>query len=196
MSEAAQTVQPTDGEPALSIIQTTTYSFLWNDKGSGSNMDCSIYRPTTSDSSYFIIGDYAVGNYVTPVGPSFMVKAKDDDPNNPVIKRPVDYEFVWDDKGAGTNHDGSIWLPIPPAGYVAVGAVCQMGYTKPSTSIYACIRLDLCVVTQAGPLIWNDKGSGASRDVSLYQIIGVPGSFVAQANYNPYSRTCYRFAQS
>jgi len=160
-------------------------------------MDCSIYRPVTSDPTYKIIGDYAFNNYNPPVGPSYMVKASDDDPNNPAIKPPYDYGQVWISKGTGSRHDGSIWLPYAPEGYVAIGAVAQTGYTtKPPTSIYACIRLDLCVVTEAGSLIWNDKGSGAARDVSLYEIVGVGGSFVAQGNYHPYMGRCYMFAQS
>ena len=192
--KAAQAGQVAQGEPTLFVSTTSIYTWLYNDSGSGASMDVSIYRPTPSDGTYKIIGDYAQGNYNPPVGTSLIVKAINDDPNFPLIKPPVDYTEVWNDKGSGGNHDGSIWFPVPPDGYISIGFVCQTGYNKPSISNYACLRKDLCVDASPGQLIWNDRSSGASKDVSLYQIVGVSSSFLAQGNYNPYVGPCHKLA--
>jgi len=187
----AQVIQ---GEPTLFVSTTSVYTWLYNDSGSGASMDVTLYRPAPTDISYSILGDYAQGNYSNPTGTSLIVKAINDDPNFPLIKLPIDYSEVWDDKGSGGNHDGSVWFPVPPDGYISIGFVGQTGYSKPSLQNYACLRRDLCVDAAPGQLIWNDRNSGAHGDISIYQIVGVPGSFVAQSNYNPYIGPCHKLA--
>lgn len=182
------------GEPTLQVSTTSIYFWIYNDKGTGAHMDVSIYRPTPTDSSYSILGDYAQGNYYSPSGTSLIVRAINDDPQFPLLKSPIDYSEVWNDKGSGGHHDGSIWFPVPPDGYISIGFVAQAGYDKPSIPSYACVRRDLCVDAEPGQLIWNDRHSGAHMDVSLYQIIGVTSAFVAQGNYNPYTGPCHRLS--
>jgi hypothetical protein len=64
---------------------------------------------------------------------------------------------------------------VAPFGYVACGHVFQKGYDKPTTSNspgldkLRCLRYDLATQVDLGGLIWNDKGSGADRDVSVYR---------------------------
>ena len=182
------------GEPTLQVSVTSLYSWIYDDRGSGASMDVSIYRPTPSDPTYKILGDYAQGNYYSPSGSSLIVRAINDDPQFPLLKQPVDYSEVWNDKGSGGNHDGSIWFPVPPDGYLSIGFVCQSGYSKPSVANYACVRRDLCVDSSPGQLIWNDRNSGAHMDVSLYQLIGVTGVFLAQGNYSPYTGPCHKLS--
>src|SRR5918996_3726370 len=86
------------GEPTLQVSTTSIYAWIYNDKGSGAHMDVSIYRPTPSDPSYSILGDYAQGNYYSPSGTSLIVRAINDDPQFPLLKQPVDYSQVWNDK--------------------------------------------------------------------------------------------------
>src|SRR5262245_35032952 len=180
------------GEPTLLISTTSLYDWVYSDKGSGADMDVTIWRPHPGDASYSIIGDYAQGNYGAPTGSALIVKAINDDPQNPLLQPPQCYNQVWTDKGSGGDHDGSIWFPVPPDGYFSIGFVGQSGYDKPSLLNYACLRRDLVEQADVGALIWNDKGSGADQDVSLYQIVGVANAFVAQGNYNPYSGNAYR----
>lgn len=182
------------GEPTLLISTTSVYTWLYNDRGSGSSMDVSIYRPAPADISYCILGDYAQGNYNPPTNTSIIVKAINDDPNFPLIKLPADYTEIWNDRGSGGDHDGSIWFPVPPDGYISIGYVCQSGYSKPALTNYACLRRDLCADATPGSLIWNDRNSGADKDVSLYSIVGVTAAFLAQGNYNPYIGPCHKIA--
>lgn len=182
------------GEPSLLTSNTSNYNWIYSDKGSGSHMDVTIYRPAPSDPLYMIVGHYAQGNYSQPTGNSLTVRAINDDPNSPLLKSPIGFNEVWNDHGSGGTYDGSIWYPVPPDGYRSLGYVCQAGYDTPSISNYMCVRKDYTTEATVGPLIWNDKGSGAHMDVSLYQVYGVAGAFVAQGNYEPFSGTCFKLA--
>lgn len=185
-------VAVTNGEPTLLVSTTSNYNWIYDDKGSGSDMDVTIYRPAPTTDGYFIIGDYAQGDYSSPTGSSLIVMAVNDNPSSPLLAAPVKYEQVWNDKKSGGDNDGSVWRPVAPDGYLALGFVANNGYDQPNIPNYRCLRKDLVEDTTAGGLIWNDKGSGASMDVSLYVLTGVAGSFVAQGNYNPYTGPAYK----
>lgn len=185
----------TAGQPTLLVSTTSSYGFIYNDKGSGADMDVTIYRPNPS-AGYYIIGDYAQGNYNQPSGISEIVSVVNDDPNYPLLKPPVGYNQVWTDKGSGGDMDGSIWYPVPPDGYVTLGFVGQNGYDTPNIPTYRCVRKDLVEKGSVGNLIWSDKGSGADEDVSLYAVQNEPGIFVAQGNYNPFTGIAYTLIQS
>jgi hypothetical protein len=186
------------GEPYLLQRTTSNYAFLYNDRQTGGAHDVTIYRPSPTDAGWFTIGDYAQNNYHPPTGSSPIVMAVNDDPNNPLIQPPKGYTQVWNDKGSGGLHDGSIWFPVPPDGYISIGFVAQMGYLSPldpNSPVpinYACLRLDLVEKSTVGPAIWNDRHSGAHQDVTIYEINGEQCVFVAQPNYVPYSGQCYR----
>jgi hypothetical protein len=180
------------GQPTLQVSNTSNYVWLYNDSGSGAHMDVTLYRPAPTDTSFFIIGDYAQGNYSAPVGASLTVRAINDDPNNPLLMPPITFQQVWNDGGSGGHNDGSVWFAVPPDGYISIGFLGQAGYDMPNVPSYRCVRRDLAVQTEVGSLIWSDQGSGAHDDVSLYTIVGVPNAFVAQANYQPFSGSVFK----
>jgi Vacuolar protein sorting-associated protein 62 len=180
------------GEPTLIVSTTANYGWIYSDAGSGAHMDVTIYRPYPTDPGVYCVGDYAQGNYSSPSGVSITVKAVNDDPSHPLLAAPLHYNEIWNDHGSGGDHDGSIWYPVPPDGYVSLGFVCNGGYDQPNIPTYRCVRRDLTEATQAGPLIWNDQGSGAHMDVSLWQLVGVPNAFLAQGNYNPYTGPAFK----
>lgn len=183
--------------PTLMVSTTSNYTWVWSDVDSGADMDVTIWRPVPADPSYFILGDYAQGNYGPATGVSLVVKAVNDDPNNPILKPPVSpFPRVWRDKGSGGKYDGSIWYPAPPQGYVTLGFVGQLGYDQPFIPSYMCVRQDFAEQAQVGSLIWNDKNSGAEEDVSLWAAQGAANIFVAQGNFQPYSGPCYKLKSS
>jgi hypothetical protein len=179
------------GEPTLIISTTGTYTWIASDVGSGADLDLTLYRPKPDDTSYFIIGDYAQGNYGSPTGASFIVKAINDDPNAPLLKPAKAWSVVYTDQGSGGDYDWSIWSAVPPDGYVSIGMVGQLGYDSPDIQNYRCIRKDLVVQSTVGASIWSDEGSGADDDSTLWSINSVPNAFAAQANYSPFSGTVY-----
>ena len=180
------------GQPYLLLGMTSHYSWLYSDSGSGAHRDVTLWRPEPTDTGYYIIGDYAQGNYGNPTGPTVIVTAVND-ADNTLLKPPVDYREVWNDHGSGGHHDGSVWYPVPPDNFVSLGFVGQRGYGKPSIANYRCVHHSQLVNAQVGPSIWSDRGSGAHHDVTLYAVPTVPGTFVAQSDYSPYAGAVYQF---
>ncbi len=158
----------------LLINFTSEFLPLWSDKGSGAHKDVGLWRPsTTSDelSPFFSLGDVAVGHHDN-INRSKIVPVVSDvnKVNGTALRAPLDYQLVWHDKGTGALGNLSIWRPLPPQGYVAMGLVCGVAYDKPSTSAMRCVREDLVQTAQVGDLIWDDKGSGATQNLNTWSI--------------------------
>ncbi|NMO16826.1 Vps62-related protein [Pyxidicoccus fallax] len=156
--------------PVIEFSTTSKFTRVWWDKGSGATMDGAFYRPIPRE-GFFILGDYGQGNYLEPTGTVLTIRVVDnDDPKNPALVAPEDYRLIYKDKGSGADEDGSFWAPVPPFGYVACGHVIQRGYDKPYIPNYRCLRHDLAAAVGLGGLIWDDRGSGADMNVSIYRV--------------------------
>ena len=167
----------------LKFGTSSSFELKWNDQGSGADRDGAFYRPIP-DAGFFILGDYGQNNYSAPRGTVITVTEIDSNPKDPLLAPPIDYVLIWADTGSGADRDGSFWQPLPPNGYVALGCVSQSGYEKPSIADYRCLRLDQVKPGESSGLIWNDRGSGADSDVSVYGT-AVTNVIHAQGNYNP-----------
>ena len=176
---------PVKGEPALLVSTTSSFKFITDDRGSGASMDLTIYRPAPVEGR-FIVGDYAQGNYNPAEGAALIIWAVNEDPNYPILKAPTGFTQIWNDRGSGARLDTVIWRPVAPDGYITLGCVATAENKQPEIALYRCIRQDYVEDTGVGNLIWNDRKSGAHASVSLWQLEGVRGAFVAQANYDPY----------
>ena len=176
---------------ALLVLDTTShFRPVWNDKGSGADRDGAFYRPRLPE-GFFSIGDYGQSNYNTPRRAVVVVKAINDDPRDPLLKPPVDYALIWKDTGSGASKDGSFWQPVPPDGYVCIGSVVQHGYSKPHRPDYRCLRYDQVERGEIAGLIWNDRGSGADRDVEIFALGGT-NVIYAQDNYSEPAQTLWQ----
>ena len=167
---------------------------LYWDKGSGAKRDGAFWR-AVPPSGFYLLGDYAQGNYNPPVGTMVVVKDTGGG-GTPALAAPTGFTQVWNDKNSGAEEDGAVWMLNPPTGYVALGAAATRGYDPPPIDIFRCVRFDLISPAQVGSLIWNDQGSGAKEDVSVYAITpngdGIAlGTFYAQGNYNPPTGTVF-----
>jgi len=182
----------------VSLTRTFGQENLYWDKGSGAGMDGAFWRPVAPD-GYFILGDYAQGDYASPHGTMAVVKAQDDPGKEPLLALPVSFDRIWYDKDSGADEDGAVWVPKAPAGYVALGGVATRGYNPPPVDTIRCVRFDLLVQGTFGTLIWNDKGSGADQDIAVWNIVPpatnpgliAAGTFYPQSNYNQPSGTVY-----
>lgn len=125
---------------------------------------------------YFPVGDLVVtgdtninGLRVAAVVRESGLPSADSSKGN-ALSRPEDFERIWTDEGSGSATDTSIWRPIPPAGYVAMGLVCSNDLIKPTLNAVRCVRADLVITSNVGDLIWNDEGSGATENFSAWSI--------------------------
>ena len=160
-------------EPDLDTKIVCTLESIWNDKGSGADLDGFFYLPSV-DAPYYIIGGY--GTQAKKLASTDCVLTVKESEK---LVAPVDWELIWKDKGSGARKDGSMWRAIPPSDeYICVGTVPQNGYEKPSISNYRCVHSNFTEKIETDQLIWNDTGSGAKKKVSM---LGLPnsGSFVA-----------------
>ncbi|KAJ8042779.1 Natterin-4 [Holothuria leucospilota] len=84
------------------------------------------------------------------------------------LKPPTGFTQVWNDAGSGGSQDVRIMSMTPPSGYVCLGHVAVIGYSNvPDKNLYRCVKKEY-VTKGTYEFIWNDAGSGASHDVSLW----------------------------
>ncbi|MBS7529676.1 Vps62-related protein [Hazenella sp. IB182353] len=185
-----QTIKSTQDNGKLTYSFTQVNTEIYNDRGTGSHSDVSIWYIRDFLPGWKSAGYFAQGSYNNPTGFVMGLKAEDVPGAAPILTDPIDFQFIWNDSGSGGQNDGSIWRPICKAGYVSLGSVATNHYSKPSLSSITCVRQDFTVEVNVGDLIWNDSGSGANSDVALYQIksnlpyVLTSGSFYAQNNYS------------
>ncbi|WP_085698058.1 Vps62-related protein [Pseudomonas sp. B26(2017)] len=185
----------------LLINFTTEFHRIWDNTGSKSKPG-SFWRPTPAPDllpGYFPLGDLVVAGRDNINDKKVMAVVREGDLQNtepgkgPALSRPDDYQLVWNDIGSNANGDCSVWRPIPPQGYVALGLVCSNDRSKPSFNAVRCVRTDLVIAASTGDLIWSDKGSGADRDFSAWsvkppaapagEIYFAPGTFIGENGY-------------
>lgn len=152
-----------------------TYSIIKceTDSGSGAKRNCVYYKPTVGT------GEYWMGHFASPceVGRALPVIFPID---KSLVAPPVGFQQAWDDHGSGKSQDYSIWNPIPPPDYVAMGCLFKFRSAKvpPSGSeIEGLVCVHKSVVSlgmaQDGNVVWSDAGTGAKRDVSVWPIVPV-----------------------
>ncbi|MHA3736119.1 Vps62-related protein [Pseudomonas sp. Eth.TT006] len=160
----------------LLINFTTDFQRVWDTRTLRTS-DATFWRPAPAPDDlpgYFPLGDIAASGFSNLNGQRIVAVVcenptlKDLHPKGNALSRPLDYEQIWDDSGSGAKTHVSMWRPLPPAGYVAMGVVCANDHEKPSLNAVRCVRVDLVVPAQVGDLIWNDKGSHAKKSVSVW----------------------------
>ena len=175
-------------DPYLDIKIADSFSQVWSDVGSKAKMHCTVWRPNPYF-GYFILGDYAQGNYDRAVGAPLIVKPVNDNPERPLLMPPTGWKQVWNDKHGGAKEDGSFWEPIPPMGYHALGHVAFPGNKPddvPNIPNFRCVLADSLWPTNVRKEpIWTDKGSGAKKDCTLFSVDWDPNLFLAQGSYAP-----------
>jgi hypothetical protein len=162
------------------------------------------YHPVETD-GFHPLGSHEGGegghwDFATATGKGGVmgVKAKEGyDPNNPPLKHPVDYTAIIHLRNE-PGYKASIWTPIAPEGYVAMGVVVTKGTNiKPALTDVVCVREDLTVKGTISNLIvmasdtytttwpftntrkwaaWNIEGPVADFHENAYLH---PGTFVA-----------------
>ena len=158
--------QKTITADGIELAFVTDYDIAYGDYGTGAKSNMSIWRPKVPQ-GFFALGYYAHASHAKPTTVMFAVRSNGD---NTALKHPVDYKFVWNDGGTGGDWDGTIWEPIAPPGYRAMGTVAVRGYHKPALTEVVCVRKDLTTYASVGKTIWTDSGSGGDRDGQIFRI--------------------------
>lgn len=158
------------------VEEVADFTWVYDDSGTGAHDDVSIWRPVVPD-GFALLGDVVHASHDPPSWSTLVVR---DDPA--VVAQPLGYESVWDDGGSGGSHDVTLYHPIPPLGYTCLGSVAVGAHdTPPSPELVRCVHTD--VLGEAKPVFtWDDSGSGAYLDVSLWTCQGGSGptSFITR----------------
>lgn len=163
---------------------TFNTSTIVNDRGSRADSDASFWIPSAYSAGWKFLGMSATPNYnvpPSPLEPYYLFQAA---PGGSPLAAPVSFRELWTCSGDGQPSNLGIYLPVAPAGYVGIGFVAVMDFNHPPVVTdypdLVCVRQDLAVQVSLGAnsLIWNDKGSGAPLDVSVWRL---PNSGAAAA---------------
>ncbi len=163
----------------LDVDFTGNYTLVWTDKGSGAAADASFWRPEPA-SGWFRVGHHLKRGHGNPTEPTMVLRVRSGNP----LARPVDYVLVWNDAGAGSTQDGSVWRPLCPNGFGSMGDVTSNSHSKPALDEVVCVQRNFLGAAVSGNEIWNDAGSGAARDFAAWNIV----SPAADVNFNYFSR--------
>lgn len=172
------------GELSVRVVSASAdFEWVYDDSGTGANNDVSIWRAKAERyPGYYPLGHIVGVGYSRP---QYAVLVRD---QGDALARPLDYTQTWDDRGSGGTHDGSFWKPVAPSGYTCLGHLTVRGYGKPSTDAMRCVNNRYLV--RGGALWrWDDRGSGASRDITVYDVSASDGNGLAPNTLE--SRPCY-----
>lgn len=159
----------------LLVTMTSNYTWKWNDRGSGSKRNCSIYHPVNQRSNALRpLGSVAFGNYDTPLNKraTLLVGKNPSSSGQAAVAAPRSYTKLWTDRGSGGDYNGAVWRPVAPDGYVALGDVFGSNWDTPSVDAIWCLRSDLVTSgNYSGTAVWNDEGSGAKdSNISFWDV--------------------------
>jgi VPS62-like protein len=164
--------------------QVCTQKLIWDDSGSGADLDGYFFNPVVGNNEY-IIGGHASQKQRSKYHCVTVVSLPANIPKGapPLLVSPVEWKQVWKDSGSGATKDGSFWRAIPPDNnYKCIGSVAQIGHNqKPHLPKYRCVHTSLTDKIVTSAIIWSDKGTGADKQVTIF---GLPttGAFTAVAS--------------
>ncbi|KAF1081591.1 MAG: hypothetical protein GQF41_1931 [Candidatus Rifleibacterium amylolyticum] len=146
------------------------YTTEWNSANLGVDSEISIYRPKLPKGWVFVGDAVSFGKS----SPTYSTMIICDEPGGDRLAKPVKYEEIWNNKKSNKGQKVSIWLPVPPEGYVSLGFVVTRDFKKPETvpSIkdFRCVHKSHVRSGRSTRPIWNDKGSGAEKPLSLFVV--------------------------
>jgi len=99
------------------------------------------------------------------------------------------FQLRWWDKGSGAIYDGAFYRPVVPAGFHALAHYGQGDFGTPRGFSFAARELKpgALAAPSGYQQIWNDRGSGADLDGSMWRPVCPTGyaslGVVAQAGY-------------
>lgn len=164
---------------AIDLAVTSRFGWVWDDRGSGANRDGAFFVPQMNIFDWLagwrILAQVGRPGYASIDNQTTALIARGANASDQMLKAPVDFQLIWKDKGSGAKADGSVWRPVPPEGYVALGDVFQGSWDKPNPASYACVRKEFggrryVREAEIGSSIWDDRGSGADADVAVWRV--------------------------
>ncbi|PRQ39555.1 putative vacuolar protein sorting-associated protein [Rosa chinensis] len=182
-SQATAALQYGNSAP---LAPCTNFDRIWvSPKENGSCFNLTFWRPR-APSNYVILGDCVTSK---PVPPSQAVMAVSNTYGR--VCKPTGFNliglfsaiqgFMGDDSDIST--DCSLWMPIAPPGYTALGSVANIGKEPPPNHIVYCIRCDLVTSTTYIECLFRSASNPQfASGFSIWRVENVLGSFYAHSS--------------
>lgn len=167
------------------LAPCTNFDRVWvSPKENGPCDNLTFWRPR-APSNYVVLGDCVTSS---PIPPSQAVMAVSNTYQR--VRKPLGFKLIGLFSGiqgleAREDHydmdsDCSLWMPVAPPGYLALGCVAHAGVQPPPSHIVYCIRSDLVTSTTYLECIFNAPSNPQfSSGFSIWRVDNALGSFYA-----------------
>ncbi|KAK7291737.1 hypothetical protein RIF29_07114 [Crotalaria pallida] len=182
---------------ATPLVPCTNFDRIWvSGKGTGSD-NITFWRPQ-APANYVVLGDCVTSRTIPP---SRAVMAVSNTCGR--VRKAVDFHLIGSfldiqGYGVGEGHsdadsDCSIWMPIAPPGYTALGCVAHAGKQPPPNHIVHCLRSDLVTSAKYSDCLFNiPPNNQFTLGFSIWRLDNVVGSFLAHSSSAfPLKDKCY-----
>ncbi|XP_019418850.1 PREDICTED: uncharacterized protein LOC109329610 isoform X2 [Lupinus angustifolius] len=182
---------------ATPLVPCTNFDRVWvSGKGTGPD-NITFWRPQ-APANYVVLGDCVTSR---PIPPSQAVMAVCNTYDR--VRKPVDFYLIGSfldiqGHGEGEGHsvadsDCSLWMPIAPSGYTALGCVAHVGNQPPPNHVVYCLRSDLVTSAKYSDCLFNiPPNNQFTLGFSIWRLDNAIGSFLAHSSTGcPLYDKCY-----
>ncbi|KAL6576075.1 hypothetical protein OROHE_000546 [Orobanche hederae] len=192
-SQTSKALQFGNAEP---LSPCTNFDRIWvSPKENGRLGNLTFWRPR-APSNYVVLGDCVTSR---PDPPSQSVLAVSNTYGR--VRKPLGFKLIGSFssiQGQQTNEglsnidgDCSLWLPVAPAGYLALGCVAHVGSQPPPNHTVHCIRSDLVTSTTYFECLVNSSANLLFESgFSIWRLDNCLGSFYAHPSADCPSKDC------
>ncbi|XP_057475541.1 uncharacterized protein LOC130763619 isoform X1 [Actinidia eriantha] len=194
-TQAAAALQFGNTDP---LAPCTNFDRLWvSPKENGRHNNLTFWRPR-APSNYVILGDCVTSR---PIPPSQAVMAVCNTYGR--VRKPIGFKLIGsfssiqgpkgDESQSDFDGDCSLWIPLAPPGYLALGCVAHKGSQQPPNHIVHCIRSDLVTSTSYSECTFCISPKPCfTYGFSIWRLDNVLGSFYAHPTAEcPSKDSCY-----
>ncbi|CAN1281796.1 Intermembrane lipid transfer protein vps13A [Linum perenne] len=182
---------------AIPVAPCTNFDRVWvSPKENGPRNKLTFWRPR-APANYVILGDCVNSR---PIPPSVAVMAVNNTYGR--VRKPIGFNLIAllsEIQGFGcegnsdADSDCSIWMPVAPPGYTALGCVAHVGRQPPANHIVYCLRSDLVAsTTYQECLLCAPQQLSSATGFSIWRMDNVIASFYAHSSseYPPKDSSC------
>ncbi|XP_062108869.1 uncharacterized protein LOC133819601 isoform X1 [Humulus lupulus] len=171
----------------IPLAPCTNFDRIWvSPKENGPGYNLTFWRPR-APSNYAILGDCVTSR---PIPPSQAVMAVSNTYGR--VRKPIGFNLIGLFSGilglseggdqTDVNSDCSVWEPVAPPGYTALGCVVNIGNQAPPNHIVYCLRSDLVTMTKYSECMFSASSNPHFLSgFSIWRIDNVIGSFSAHS---------------
>ncbi|KAL6634351.1 hypothetical protein ACP70R_027022 [Stipagrostis hirtigluma subsp. patula] len=175
------------------LVSCTNFKRIWSSpNGDLPGYNLTFWRPQ-APSNYVILGDCVSSRSVPP---SQVVVAVSNTYGR--VRKPLGFRLVHvlsgslnliDSSQSTEENECSIWIPVPPPGYLALGCVVNIGRQPPSNHAVYCLRSDLVTSATFSDCIHTlTPAPGIISGFSIWRVDNVIASFRAHSSIEQPSR--------